>query len=144
MCQVLVLQSDNHIIKLMNRMHGDNITIGNMQYGNSIFTWAGLWFPPLTLIPEQRLFLPPASIRSVEQFCDLGSVQTVCVAVGFQELGLEKEDKEAIEEKFRERLKERIVPQHIMDVINEELNKLGLLDNHSSEFKLVLFCLFSF
>ncbi|XP_029004140.1 lon protease homolog, mitochondrial [Betta splendens] len=51
-----------------------------------------------------------------------------------KELGLEKEDKEAIEEKFRERLKDRSVPQHIMDVINEELNKLGLLDNHSSEF----------
>uniref|UniRef100_A0A8C7JGS1 Lon protease homolog, mitochondrial n=1 Tax=Oncorhynchus kisutch TaxID=8019 RepID=A0A8C7JGS1_ONCKI len=51
-----------------------------------------------------------------------------------KELGLEKEDKDAIEEKFRERLKERTVPQHIMDVINEELNKLGLLDNHSSEF----------
>lgn len=52
-----------------------------------------------------------------------------------QELGLEKDDKEAIEEKFRERLKDRTVPQYIMDVINEELNKLGLLDNHSSEFK---------
>ncbi|KAF3691380.1 Lon protease -like protein, mitochondrial [Channa argus] len=51
-----------------------------------------------------------------------------------KELGLEKEDKEAIEEKFRERLKDRNIPQHIMDVINEELNKLGLLDNHSSEF----------
>ncbi|XP_034387164.1 lon protease homolog, mitochondrial [Cyclopterus lumpus] len=51
-----------------------------------------------------------------------------------KELGLEKEDKDAIEEKFRERLNERTVPQHIMDVINEELNKLGLLDNHSSEF----------
>uniref|UniRef100_A0A674NHC5 Lon protease homolog, mitochondrial n=1 Tax=Takifugu rubripes TaxID=31033 RepID=A0A674NHC5_TAKRU len=51
-----------------------------------------------------------------------------------KELGLEKEDKEAIEEKFRERLKERTVPQPIMEVINEELNKLGLLDNHSSEF----------
>ncbi|KAF0042659.1 hypothetical protein F2P81_006191 [Scophthalmus maximus] len=51
-----------------------------------------------------------------------------------KELGLEKEDKDAIEEKFRERLKDRTVPQHIMDVINEELTKLGLLDNHSSEF----------
>lgn len=51
-----------------------------------------------------------------------------------KELGLEKEDKDAIEEKFRERLKERVVPPHIMEVINEELNKLGLLDNHSSEF----------
>lgn len=51
-----------------------------------------------------------------------------------KELGLEKEDKDAIEEKFRERLKDRTVPEHIMEVINEELNKLGLLDNHSSEF----------
>ncbi|XP_063776157.1 lon protease homolog, mitochondrial [Pseudophryne corroboree] len=51
-----------------------------------------------------------------------------------KELGLEKEDKEAIEEKFRERLKELTVPKHVMDVIEEELGKLGLLDNHSSEF----------
>uniref|UniRef100_A0A8C4JD40 Lon protease homolog, mitochondrial n=1 Tax=Dromaius novaehollandiae TaxID=8790 RepID=A0A8C4JD40_DRONO len=51
-----------------------------------------------------------------------------------KELGLEKEDKDAIEEKFRERLKELVVPKHVMDVIDEELNKLGLLDNHSSEF----------
>nr|XP_028569097.1 lon protease homolog, mitochondrial [Podarcis muralis] len=51
-----------------------------------------------------------------------------------KELGLEKEDKDAIEEKFRERLKELVVPQHVMEVIDEELNKLGLLDNHSSEF----------
>lgn len=60
------------------------------------------------------------------------------LSMHLQELGLEKEDKEAIEEKFRERLSERIVPEHIMEVINEELNKLGLLDNHSSEFKWVL------
>ncbi|KAG5850812.1 hypothetical protein ANANG_G00086400 [Anguilla anguilla] len=51
-----------------------------------------------------------------------------------KELGLEKEDKDAIEEKFRERLKDGVVPQHVMDVINEELNKLSLLDSHSSEF----------
>ncbi|XP_070799574.1 lon protease homolog, mitochondrial isoform X2 [Pituophis catenifer annectens] len=51
-----------------------------------------------------------------------------------KELGLEKEDKDAIEEKFRERLKTLVVPKHVMDVIDEELNKLGLLDNHSSEF----------
>ncbi|XP_023674624.2 lon protease homolog, mitochondrial [Paramormyrops kingsleyae] len=51
-----------------------------------------------------------------------------------KELGLEKEDKDAIEEKFRERLKDLTVPQHVMDVIDEELNKLSLLDNHSSEF----------
>ncbi|KAK2087138.1 Lon protease mitochondrial [Saguinus oedipus] len=52
-----------------------------------------------------------------------------------KELGLEKDDKDAIEEKFRERLKELVVPKHVMDVVDEELSKLGLLDNHSSEFK---------
>ncbi|XP_072294403.1 lon protease homolog, mitochondrial [Eucyclogobius newberryi] len=51
-----------------------------------------------------------------------------------KELGLEKEDKDAIEEKFRERMKTLTVPQHVMDVITEELTKLSLLDNHSSEF----------
>jgi len=49
-------------------------------------------------------------------------------------LGLEKDDKDAIEEKFRERLKDLTVPDHVMEVIEEELNKLSLLDNHSSEF----------
>ncbi|EHB15116.1 Lon protease-like protein, mitochondrial [Heterocephalus glaber] len=52
-----------------------------------------------------------------------------------KELGLEKDDKDAIEEKFRERLRELVVPKHVMDVVDEELSKLGLLDNHSSEFK---------
>ena len=52
-----------------------------------------------------------------------------------KELGIEKEDKDAIEEKFRERLKNLTVPKQIMDVINEELNKISFLDNHSAEFK---------
>lgn len=51
-----------------------------------------------------------------------------------KELGLEKEDKDAIEEKFRARIKDLVVPQPVMNVIDEELNKLSLLDNHSSEF----------
>ena len=51
-----------------------------------------------------------------------------------KELGLEKEDKDAIEEKFRARLKDLTVPANVSEVIDEELNKLGLLDNHSSEF----------
>ncbi|KAK3883232.1 hypothetical protein Pcinc_012433 [Petrolisthes cinctipes] len=51
-----------------------------------------------------------------------------------KELGIEKEDKDAIEEKFRARLKEKVVPKAVQDVIDEELNKLGFLDNHSSEF----------
>ncbi|XP_053209491.1 lon protease homolog, mitochondrial-like [Panonychus citri] len=51
-----------------------------------------------------------------------------------KELGLEKDDKDNLEEKFRSRLKDLTVPKHVMDVIDEELNKLSLLDNHSSEF----------
>lgn len=51
-----------------------------------------------------------------------------------KELGIEKDDKDAIEEKFRARLKDMDVPKHVMDVIDEELVKLGFLDNHSSEF----------
>ncbi|RMZ93661.1 lon protease mitochondrial, partial [Brachionus plicatilis] len=51
-----------------------------------------------------------------------------------KELGIEKEDKDAIEEKFRERLKSLTVPKQVMDVINEELNKLSFLDHHSAEF----------
>uniref|UniRef100_A0A1I8ILL3 Lon protease homolog n=1 Tax=Macrostomum lignano TaxID=282301 RepID=A0A1I8ILL3_9PLAT len=46
----------------------------------------------------------------------------------------EKEDKDAIGEKFRARLANLTVPAHVTEVINEELNKLSFLDNHSSEF----------
>nr|CDS29308.1 vesicular amine transporter [Hymenolepis microstoma] len=51
-----------------------------------------------------------------------------------RELGLEKDDKETINEKFRTRLADLKVPQAVMEVIEEELNKLSVLDNHSSEF----------
>lgn len=51
-----------------------------------------------------------------------------------KELGLEKDDKDAIEEKFKERLKDLSVPQAVTEVIDEELSKLSFLDNHSSEF----------
>ncbi|XP_011450397.3 lon protease homolog, mitochondrial isoform X2 [Magallana gigas] len=51
-----------------------------------------------------------------------------------KELGMEKDDKDAIEEKFRARLEGLEVPDPIMEVINEELTKLSILDNHSSEF----------
>nr|CAB3263468.1 lon protease homolog, mitochondrial [Phallusia mammillata] len=51
-----------------------------------------------------------------------------------KELGLEKDDKDAIEEKFRSRLKDLTVPEHVQEVIDEEITKLGFLDNHSSEF----------
>ncbi|XP_072038281.1 lon protease homolog, mitochondrial-like [Amphiura filiformis] len=51
-----------------------------------------------------------------------------------RELGLQKDDKDAIHEKFMERIKEKTIPKAIMDVIDEEMNKLGFLEPHSSEF----------
>ncbi|XP_038221306.1 lon protease homolog, mitochondrial isoform X1 [Zerene cesonia] len=51
-----------------------------------------------------------------------------------KELGLEKDDKDAIGEKFRERLADKTVPQAVQTVIDEELNKLNFLESHSSEF----------
>ena len=52
-----------------------------------------------------------------------------------KELGLEKDDKDTVLEKFKERLKDRTVPKSVQDVIDEEMNKLEFLDNHSSEFR---------
>lgn len=54
-----------------------------------------------------------------------------------KELGLEKDDKDAIEEKYRERIRQKVVPKPVMDVLEEELNKLSFLEHHSSEFKYV-------
>ncbi|CAC5369701.1 PRSS15 [Mytilus coruscus] len=51
-----------------------------------------------------------------------------------RDLGIEKEDKDALEEKFKERIKDLVVPKHVMEVIDEETNKLSFLDQHSSEF----------
>ncbi|KAM3958355.1 LOW QUALITY PROTEIN: lon protease homolog, mitochondrial [Aphomia sociella] len=51
-----------------------------------------------------------------------------------KELGLEKDDKDAIGDKFRERLADKTVPQAVQTVIDEELNKLNFLESHSSEF----------
>ena len=52
--------------------------------------------------------------------------------------GLEKDDKDALQEKFKKRLEKLTVPEHVQSVIDEELSKLGFLDGHSSEFKFVL------
>ncbi|XP_065358873.1 lon protease homolog, mitochondrial isoform X2 [Calliphora vicina] len=51
-----------------------------------------------------------------------------------KELGIEKDDKDAIGEKYREKLKDKTVPENVMIVIDEELNKLNFLESHSSEF----------
>lgn len=56
-----------------------------------------------------------------------------------KELGLEKDDKDAIGEKYRERIREKTVPKAVMDVLEEELTKLNFLESHSSEFKYVNF-----
>ena len=47
-----------------------------------------------------------------------------------KELGIEKDDKDAIAEKFRARLEGAVVPTHVSEVLEEELNKLAVLDNH--------------
>lgn len=52
-----------------------------------------------------------------------------------KELGIEKDDKDAIGEKYRERLADKTVPTAVAEVIEEELTKLGFLESHSSEFK---------
>ncbi|KAL2247191.1 UNVERIFIED_CONTAM: Lon protease, mitochondrial [Sesamum indicum] len=53
-----------------------------------------------------------------------------------KELGLETDDKTALSAKFRERLdpKKEKIPQHVLQVIEEELTKLQLLEASSSEF----------
>ena len=52
-----------------------------------------------------------------------------------RELGIEKDDKEALITKFTERLVERpSVPEHVQKVIDEELVKLNTLETASSEF----------
>ena len=51
-----------------------------------------------------------------------------------KELGLEKDDKSHDFEKYEERLSERVVPDEVMQVIQEEMEKLNVLDVQSSEY----------
>jgi len=51
-----------------------------------------------------------------------------------KKLGIEKDDKESVVEKFRDRLTDKKIPDNISEVIEEELKKLQYLDSHSSEF----------
>merc|ERR1719231_1357916 len=51
-----------------------------------------------------------------------------------KELGLEKDDKEALLNKFKDRLTELSVPEEAQKVIDEELEKLSSLETNSSEF----------
>lgn len=51
-----------------------------------------------------------------------------------KELGIEKDDKTHDTEKFRERIREAKVPEHALTVINEEMDKLSVLDPQSAEY----------
>ncbi len=51
-----------------------------------------------------------------------------------KELGLEKDDKTHDLEKFEERLAQREVPEDVMNVIDEEMDKLQFLEPQSSEY----------
>jgi len=53
-----------------------------------------------------------------------------------KELGLEKDDKEAMNDKFRSRLKELNIPAHVKTVIDEEFDRLNVLEKHSAEFNI--------
>ncbi|KNC78785.1 ATP-dependent protease La [Sphaeroforma arctica JP610] len=51
-----------------------------------------------------------------------------------KELGLERDDKEAVVEKFQNRLKQLHVPEEVDQVVKQEMQKLQYLDSHSQEF----------
>lgn len=51
-----------------------------------------------------------------------------------KELGIEKDDKAIDREKFESRLKDRKIPADVQKVIHDELEKLGALEVHSSEY----------
>lgn len=51
-----------------------------------------------------------------------------------KELGIERDDKSIDREKFEARLKERSVPPDVLKVINDELDKLSVLEMQSAEY----------
>ena len=51
-----------------------------------------------------------------------------------KELGIERDDKSIDREKFLERLKTKKVPKDVMNVIDEEMEKLSVLDVQSAEY----------
>jgi ATP-dependent Lon protease len=51
-----------------------------------------------------------------------------------KELGLERDDKALDREKFEARIKERTIPDDVMKVIKEELDKLSVLEPQSAEY----------
>lgn len=53
-----------------------------------------------------------------------------------KELGIERDDKSIDREKFEARLKERVVPPDVLKVINDELDKLSVLEMQSAEYSI--------
>ncbi|MBU0993347.1 MAG: endopeptidase La [Proteobacteria bacterium] len=51
-----------------------------------------------------------------------------------KELGLSKDDKTAEIDKFRERLEKRVVPEHVQKKIDDELEKMSVLETGSAEY----------
>lgn len=51
-----------------------------------------------------------------------------------KELGIEKDDKSLDRDKFAARIKERNIPQDVLKVINEEMEKLSALEPQSAEY----------
>jgi len=51
-----------------------------------------------------------------------------------KELGIERDDKSLDREKFETRLKERVVPPDVLKAINDELEKLSVLEMQSAEY----------
>lgn len=51
-----------------------------------------------------------------------------------KELGIERDDKLADREKFEARMKERDIPDEVIKVITEEMEKMGALDTQSAEY----------
>lgn len=54
-----------------------------------------------------------------------------------KELGIERDDKSIDREKFEARLKERVVSPDVLKIINEELEKLSVLEIQSAEYGVV-------
>ncbi|XP_022230483.2 lon protease homolog, mitochondrial-like [Drosophila obscura] len=54
-----------------------------------------------------------------------------------RELGMERDDKEAIVEKYRRRVADKTMPKGVMRAIDDELRKLNFLDSCCPEFNLI-------
>lgn len=58
-----------------------------------------------------------------------------------KELGLQKDDNVALAEKYRKALEGKTVPENVSKIIDEEIQKLGYLDNNATESAYVAFFL---